>query len=72
MNRPAVAILIHMKLSTSRICLLGKVFRRRIRLTLKDVATPTVMGPVLTPHCPEATLSHRHLLVQSLRLETER
>jgi len=44
MNRPAAAIPIHIKLSISRICRLGKAFRRRIRLTLKGVATPTVMG----------------------------
>ena len=72
MNRPAAAIPIHIKPSISRICRLGKAFRRRIRLTLKGITTPTVMGRVLIPHCPEAQLSHRHLLMQSLRLETER
>jgi len=44
MNRPAAAIPIHIKPSISRICRLGKAFRRRIRLTLKGMATPTVMG----------------------------
>jgi hypothetical protein len=42
MNRPAAAILTHMKLSTIRMSRLCQALRARIRLTLKGLATPIV------------------------------